>query len=59
MDSSVYLEQCDLHYAKLLRHFSCVQLCVTSQMAAHQAPPTLGFSRQEHWEWVAISFSNA
>ena len=29
-------------------------------MAAHQAPPSLGFSRQEYWmEWVAISFSNA
>ena len=27
-------------------------------MAAHQAPPSLGFSRQEH-EWVACSFSNA
>ena len=27
-------------------------------MAAHQAPPSLGFSRQEH-EWVDISFSNA
>ena len=27
-------------------------------MAAHQAPLSLGFSRQEH-EWVAISFSNA
>ena len=33
----------------LLSHFSCVQLCVTPQMAAHQAPPSLGFSRQEHW----------
>ena len=28
-------------------------------MAAHQAPPSLGFSRQEHWEWVAISFPSA
>ena len=33
----------------LLSHFSCVQLCMTPQMAAHQAPPSLGFSRQEHW----------
>ena len=32
----------------LLRHFSCVRLCVTPQMAAHQAPLSLGFSRQEH-----------
>ena len=33
----------------LLSHFSHVQLCATPQMAAHQAPPSLGFSRQEHW----------
>ena len=33
----------------LLSHFSHVQLCVTPQTAAHQAPPSLGFSRQEHW----------
>ena len=33
----------------LLSHFSSVQLCVTLQTAAHQAPPSLGFSRQEHW----------
>ena len=32
----------------LLSHFSRVQLCATPQMAAHQAPPSLGFSRQEH-----------
>ena len=33
----------------LLSHFSHVQLCVIPQTAAHQAPPFLGFSRQEHW----------
>ena len=33
----------------LLSHFSRVQLCVTPQTAAHQGPPSLGFSRQEHW----------
>ena len=33
----------------LLSSFSHVRLCVTPQMAAHQAPPSLGFSRQEHW----------
>ena len=33
----------------LLSHFSCVRLCVTPQTAAHQAPLSLGFSRQEHW----------
>ena len=33
----------------LLSRFSRVQLCATPEMAAHQAPPSLGFSRQEHW----------
>ena len=33
----------------LLSCFSRVQFCATPQMAAHQAPPSLGFSRQEHW----------
>ena len=33
----------------LLSHFSHVRLCATLKTAAHQAPPSLGFSRQEHW----------
>ena len=33
----------------LLSRFRRVWLCATPQMAAHQAPPSLGFSRQEHW----------
>ena len=33
----------------LLSHFSRVRLCVTQQTVAHQAPSSLGFSRQEHW----------
>ena len=34
----------------LLSHFSSVRLCAIPQTAAHQAPPSLGFSRQEHWK---------
>ena len=30
----------------LLSHISRVRLCVTPQTAVHQAPPSLGFSRQ-------------
>ena len=30
----------------LLSRFSCVRLCATPQTAAHQAPPSLGFSRK-------------
>ena len=33
----------------LLSHFNLVWLCATPQTAVHQAPPSLGFSRQEHW----------
>ena len=32
----------------LLSHFSRVRLCATPKMAAYQAPPSLGFSRQEY-----------
>ena len=33
----------------LLSRFSRVRFCATPEMAAHQAPQSLGFSRQEHW----------
>ena len=33
----------------LLSCFSRVRLCATPEMAAHQVPPSLVFSRQEHW----------
>ena len=33
----------------LLSCFSRVQLCATPETAAHQAPLSLGLSRQEHW----------
>ena len=33
----------------LLSRFSRVRFCATPETAAHQAPSSLGFSRQEHW----------
>ena len=33
----------------MLSHFSHVQLCATPWTAAHQAPLSTGFSRQEYW----------
>ena len=33
----------------LLSRFSLVWLCATPETAAHQAPPSPGFSSQEHW----------
>ena len=38
----------------LLSHVSRVRLCETPQTAAHQAPPSLGFSRQECWSGVPL-----
>ena len=38
----------------LLSHFSHVQLCATPKTAAHQDPPSLGFSRQEHWSGLPL-----
>ena len=38
----------------LLSRFSRVRVCATPQMSAHQAPPSLGFSRQEHWSGLSF-----
>ena len=38
----------------LLSHFSRVRLCATPQTEAHQAPPSLGFSMQEHWSGLTF-----
>ena len=58
----------------LLSRFSCLWLCATPEMAAHQTPPSLGFSRQEHrsglpfpspmqesekWKWSRSIMSNS
>jgi len=39
----------------LLSRFSRVQLCATPEMVAHQAPLSLGFSRQEHWSGLRFA----
>ena len=39
---------CNLYIYTVL-YCSRVRLCATPQTAAHQAPPSPGFSRQEHW----------
>ena len=38
----------------LLNHFSRFRLCATPWTAAHQAPPSLGFSRQEYWSGLLL-----
>ena len=35
-------------------HFSRVRLCATPQTAVHQAPLSLGSSRQEHWSGLSF-----
>ena len=48
--------RCLLLLLLLLSRFNRVRLCATPQMAAHQAPPSLGFSRQEHWSGLPFPF---
>ena len=38
----------------LLSHFSHVRLCATPWMAAHQPPPSMGFSKQEYWSGMPL-----
>ena len=42
----------------LLSCFSHVRLCVTPETAAHQAPLSLGFSRQEHWSGLPFPLAS-
>ena len=39
----------------LLSRFSRVRLCATPETAVHEAPLSLGFSRQEHWSGLPFS----
>ena len=38
----------------VLSRFSRVRLCATPWTAAHQAPSSMGFSRQEYWSGVPL-----
>ena len=37
-----------------VKSLSCVRLFVTPRTAAYQAPPSMGFSRQEYWSGVPL-----
>ena len=37
-----------------VKSLSCVRLFETPWTAAHQAPPSMGFSRQEHWSGLPL-----
>ena len=42
----------------LLSCFSRVRLCAAPQTAAHQAPLSMGFSRQEYWSGLPLPSPN-
>ena len=37
-----------------MKLLSCVQLLATPWTAAYQAPPSMGFSKQEYWSGVPL-----
>ena len=41
--------QFTLNMNELVKSLNCVQLFATSWTVAHQAPLSMGFSRQEYW----------
>ena len=41
----------------LLSRFSRVRLCATPETAAHQAPLSLGLSRQEYWSGLPLGYT--
>ena len=49
------LESMQMLLLLLLSHFSRVQFCATPWTAAHQAPQSLGFSRQEYWSGLPFN----
>ena len=42
----------------LLSRFNRVRLLATPWTAAYQAPPSMGFSRQEYWSGLPLSSPN-
>ena len=39
-----------------VKSLSCAQLLATPWTAAHQVPPSMGFSRQKYWSGVPLPF---
>ena len=42
-----------------VKSLSCVRLSVTPWTGAYQAPPSMGFSRQEYWSGVPLTPANS
>ena len=43
---------CYIRFGCILSHFSHIWLFATLRTIAHQAPLSMGFSRQEYWGWL-------
>ena len=41
-----------------MKSLSCAQLLATPWIAAYQAPPSMGFSRQEYWSGLPLPSLN-
>ena len=46
------------HFISSVQSLSRVWLFVTPRTLARQAPPSMGFSKQEYWSGGAIAFSD-
>ena len=56
IDKQISIEICVCLHACTLSHFSHVRLFVTLWTVAHQAPLSMGFSRQEYWRGLSFPF---
>ena len=45
----IYILKCTYLHMCVVRNFNCVQLFATIWTVTHQAPLSMGFSRQEYW----------
>ena len=50
-------QSCWIRHVYVLSHFSLVRLFVTLWTIGHQAPLSMGFSRQEYWSGLAVPSS--
>ena len=54
VSSRLINQQYTLDRSCVVKSLSCVRLFVTLWTAAYQAPPPMGFSRQEYWSGVPL-----
>ena len=56
LGSPEYIYKC---YKIVVKSLSCVRLFATQWTVAYQAPPSMGFSRQEYWSGLPFPFPGA